>query len=237
MIKSDGSTVPAHGRCYNLNLGNVYAVRKDNRAALAAYERALGILVEGYGEGAPRVAAILDNIAAVQRELGDLDAALRNHREALEIRERVYPENHPEIATSHFGIGACLVNRGDVEAGIAELRAGLAVFEASVGPDHPDTAQAHAALGQALIDSGAAEEGEIHLARAWRLCEAREVGPGTRGEIAWIYAQRLAARGEVERARTLAEVARGDFEALGNRDKVAEIDAWRTTATEGVASE
>jgi len=24
MIKSDGSTVPAHGRCYNLNLGNVY---------------------------------------------------------------------------------------------------------------------------------------------------------------------------------------------------------------------
>lgn len=24
MIKSDGSTVPAHGRCYNLNLGNLY---------------------------------------------------------------------------------------------------------------------------------------------------------------------------------------------------------------------
>ena len=25
MIKSDGSVIPAHGRCYNLNLGNIYS--------------------------------------------------------------------------------------------------------------------------------------------------------------------------------------------------------------------
>jgi tetratricopeptide (TPR) repeat protein/tRNA A-37 threonylcarbamoyl transferase component Bud32 len=229
-----GPRHPDVGDSY-LNLGNVYALRKDNAAALAAYERALGIFAESYGEGTPRVAAILDNIAGVQRDLGDLDAALRNHREALAIRERVLPENHPEIGVSHFGVGACLVNRGDVEAGIAELRAGLAVFEASVGAEHPDTARAHAALGQALIDGGAADEGEIHLARAWKLCEAREVGPGTRGEVAWIYAQRLAERGEVERARSVAEVARGDFAALGSRDKVAEIDAWRAAAADGAA--
>jgi len=24
MIKSDGSVIPAHGRCYNLNIGNIY---------------------------------------------------------------------------------------------------------------------------------------------------------------------------------------------------------------------
>ncbi len=50
--------------------------------------------------------------------------------------------------------------------------------------------------------------------------------------IAWIYAQRLVARGERGRARRLAEIARGDCVAVRDDDKVGEVDAWLASALE-----
>jgi CHAT domain-containing protein/tetratricopeptide (TPR) repeat protein len=79
--------------------------RGESSGALTKYEEVLKSLIESFGPNHVRCAEIYDQIAKVQRTLGNYPAATEAHLKSIEIYETAYGATHETVAWAHHRLG------------------------------------------------------------------------------------------------------------------------------------
>jgi tetratricopeptide (TPR) repeat protein len=122
--------------------------------AKALIERALAIDEAAYGPDHPEVAANLNNLALVLRDLGDPAGVRPLQERALATDEAAYGPDDPDVAAGLNNLAQILQDLGDLAGARPLQERALAIDEAAYGPDHPVVARDLNNLAQILRDLG-----------------------------------------------------------------------------------
>ncbi len=125
--------------------------------AVEMRERALEIYREIWGEQDDNmVAAGLNNLGVMQRELGNYEAAGRRLSEAMEMRRRLHGGGHATVGMSLANLGRLRMLEGRLRESEAFALEGLAICERQLPAGHPALLAAQMAAGGVLAQSGEA---------------------------------------------------------------------------------
>jgi hypothetical protein len=103
----------------------------------------------------------------------------------------------------------------------------LALREKALGPAHPHLAETLVGLGRVALAQRRASEAVSLARRAVGLREDGKSPPAQVAEARFVLAQALwEANEDRTRAVEVAELARDDYQDLGNTSQLAEVDAW-----------
>ncbi len=131
-----------------LSQAGLYLHRCANYAqAVEVLEKALNVAEMVYGAFHPDVAVIVNNLASVLQDRGEVVSAQSYLERALEIAEMSYGPRHPVVASILNNLGGILVSRGDITGGRPLIERALAIIEEIDGHDHPNAATAINNLG------------------------------------------------------------------------------------------
>lgn len=123
-----------------------------------------------YGRNHPEYVTLLDEIAGLAFERGDLITSEQQYYEAIKLGETVLSRNHPDVAQAWNNLGLVLQRLGKKEATTAFRRAAEG-FETVLGGKHPDTATAWHNLANNLLNLGEYAEATslVHRSKAVRV--------------------------------------------------------------------
>lgn len=114
------------------------------------YERALAIVVRGFGEEHPDVAALHHNLGGLEHAARSFAAAEPHARRSVELRRRLLGSEHVSTAEDEAALAPILhALERDGEAREL-LRHAIPILERELGPSHPEVASAWHNLGAAL---------------------------------------------------------------------------------------
>jgi tetratricopeptide (TPR) repeat protein len=129
--------------------------------ALAAYsearqlfERALGLAEKVLGLEHLATAKILNDLAFLLRDEGDVAGARPLFERAMTIYEKVLGPENPNTATCLNNVADILRAQGDLAGARPLQERDLAITEKALGPEHPDTATSLSNLAGLLRDLG-----------------------------------------------------------------------------------
>jgi tetratricopeptide (TPR) repeat protein len=142
------------------------------RDALALGEKTLG-------PDHPDTAAILNNLARLLRDQGDLAGARRLYERALAIHDLIRGHDHPDTAGDLDNLAAVLQDQGDFAAARPLCERALAIREKTLGRDHPDAAGNLNNLAGLLAEQGDFAGARPLFERALAIHE-RALGPDHR---------------------------------------------------------
>jgi serine/threonine protein kinase/tetratricopeptide (TPR) repeat protein len=117
--------------------------------------------------------AVLNNLGALERDVGNYDQARRYHEATLALRLRQLGPDHPYVGVSLGAIGDVLRDIGDYREALAFHRRALGVLEKTAGVDHPSYATGLADVGEDLRRLGRAAESLGYQDRAIKIFQAR----------------------------------------------------------------
>jgi tetratricopeptide (TPR) repeat protein len=127
--------------------------------------------VEGGLEGAD----LLNYLAVIERDVGDLDAAQVTQERAVAMREAIVGD-HFVLAPSLVNLATIQGMRGDYDKAEQATERALAIMQEFLGPEHPDLASALVVLGNLRHLRGRTDEALALFERALRMYEAA-LGP------------------------------------------------------------
>ncbi len=160
----------------------------------------------------PSIAIIQSNLAAVLKDLGELEEARDLLRQALESDQKNFEPGHSSIAIRQSNLAAVLKDLGELEEARDLLRQALESDQKNFKPGHPSIAISQSNLAVVLKDPGELEEARDLLRQALESAQ-KNFEPG-HPSIA-ISQSNLAAvlkgLGELEEARDLAQQAYKTF--------------------------
>ena len=167
------SDVPDTDTAINLReLANVnfyqghYTVAESLNRQVLAMHRML------YGEKHPEVAEDLNNLGAIQNEIGNLHEAETQYRRALAITEQWYGVQHPKAAEDLTSLGRTLIREKKYTDAKPVLERALEIQKAVHGHDHPTVASALNELGNLASVQQEYVEAEARFSEAlqiWRV--------------------------------------------------------------------
>ncbi len=132
---------------FGADSGNVIALtnsieqlqRQGNYAAAIAPSQELVAIAERVlGANHPTVAATLNNLAVMHKELGNFSAAVPLYQRSLAIREQALGANHPDVATSLNNLANLYSDQGNYGEALPLYQRSLAIREHALGANHPD---------------------------------------------------------------------------------------------------
>lgn len=124
-------------------------IRHDYIAALAHYERALKIHLDAKGRLFIGTAYVYNNLATLNRALGDYEKSLEYHQICLEIKKELFPDyTNPTIASSLNNIGVVHQDRKDYQKALDNYNQALEVRLKVLPENHQDQAGSHVNVGQ-----------------------------------------------------------------------------------------
>ena len=134
--------------------------------AKSFYQDALDRSERSYAPGHPSIAARQSNLAAVLKDLGELEEARDLLLKALASDERSFAPGHPLIAIRQANLALVLEDFGELEEARDLLRKALASDERSYAAGHPSIARSQSNLAMVLQDLGELEEARVLLRKA-----------------------------------------------------------------------
>lgn len=208
---------------------DVYAMRHDGASALALGRRVLSTLQKSLPPEHLQIAQTRTNIAEALGLLGRYEEAVAEERRALPTYERVFGPDSEDVGVSNVNIGHALVELGRTVEARRHLARAIAIYDKALPPDAPDRAEPLWRLGQLELVEKRPARALPPLEKALAL-RARDPSPVEMlADVELTLAQALAAAGPSEsdrgRARTLAERARDQWAAAGDKDRAARAAA------------
>ncbi len=204
----------------------------DLEGAIETMEASLRVAMASDDEGSTLVGQALGNLGMLYRQAGDDVAALSAYRRAREALERAKGPNAPEVASVLHNEGRLLADRGDLEEAIARWERAIEIREATNGPMDTKLAFPLSELGQVRLQRGDAKGALVLLRRALELRERAGVAGGDTERTRFLVAKAIVADGgDRAVAGRMAADARKVFEATGQDEDAAEIDAWASEAS------
>lgn len=196
--------------------------------ALVAAREAVVLKTKALGTDHYDVAISHDNVALAQFRLGNTEEAIRTNQLAQEILRRSVGAKHPQYALSLVNRAEFMNAAGRYGAGESAIKEALAIWEVEVEPTHPIVAYGLTALGVSLVEAGHPALAVPYLERALAIREAKDPAPEALGETRFVLARALGANRQTrERAMSLAEKARGDYQkSAATERQMADVDRW-----------
>lgn len=152
------------------NAANVLVVSGDRDTAMQMYRTAEQILAyRGLGKDY-RMAALHNNISALQREMEDFEAAEKSALKSLDIIVGL-PQYRAEMATSLVNLGEVQTRLGKFDEAKETLEAALTIYEMESGDRDPHYATANAALGNLYYYWKKPEQATPYFRKAMDLIE------------------------------------------------------------------
>jgi len=128
-------------------------------------EVALKICEKVYGTEHPNTARVLNNLAGVLRDLGEIEQADRMFARAIAIGEKAMGAGHLLVQRFQSGYALLLLRTGREAEALRVAETALTVHEASNGPDHVWTKDSARRTADALEALGRADEAAALRAR------------------------------------------------------------------------
>jgi Tfp pilus assembly protein PilF len=156
-------------------LGMYLATSVQLVAARTIFERVLTMLEAAYGPDDPEVAKALDNLAAVQAQLGELRDARAKMKRALAVLQEAYGSDDPEVARV---LGNLSIVETELWEELKDARASSehtqTIFQAVYGPDHPEVAKSFIEMGIVQLRMGELREARASLERGLAISDATD---------------------------------------------------------------
>ena len=117
--------------------------------ALAAFEKALASSIDKYETDDPRIAEVIEGIAACYFAKGNYALALEKAEKALAHKLKTLDTNDLAVSDSHYGIGQIQILLGKDKEALVHLERALSIRIEKLEQDDPKVASAHRVLGDA----------------------------------------------------------------------------------------
>ncbi|MCH9686050.1 MAG: serine/threonine-protein kinase [Deltaproteobacteria bacterium] len=167
-LRTAGNRGPALGNLYN-NLGVNRQLQGQLAEAAVAYEQALVIYEESFGDDHPVAGQVLANLGVAQRRLGNAEASRVSLERSIAIISDTMGPDNPALYAPLVNLGNLDVYAGDLATGVPRIERALAILEQARGREDPALAEPLDALGNALAMVGRYHDAAEHYARAARL--------------------------------------------------------------------
>jgi tetratricopeptide (TPR) repeat protein len=109
------------------------------RAGVFAFQQQLKIEQMLFPPESSKIAATLNNLAALYDDQGDYAEALPLHLRSLAIREKVLGAEYPDVATSLNNLAALYEAQDDYAQALPLLERAIRIAEQKLGAEHPLT--------------------------------------------------------------------------------------------------
>jgi tetratricopeptide (TPR) repeat protein len=157
-------------------LANVMCALGRYREAETMLKDALTVAEQTFGWKHGEAANVLNDMAALYREVGGFEKAFRLDRRALAIAQTTLGPDHPTVATILQNLGILEHRRDRLTSAESFARQSLAIREKTIGQDHPHVASSAAVLAGILQAQGKFDEAAALYGRALTIFE-RWFGP------------------------------------------------------------
>ncbi|WP_437965706.1 CHAT domain-containing tetratricopeptide repeat protein [Sorangium sp. So ce260] len=152
------------------------ADHREIDAAVPLVERALALVESAHGPEHPAVAEVLNLLAGMFRNKGDLARTETLARRALAIKEKTLGAEHPEVAALLDNLAVLYTESKDHEKAVSLGRRAVAIKERALGPEAAAVGQSLAVLAGAVDAAGDHDQAEPLYRRALAIQE-RALGP------------------------------------------------------------
>ena len=98
------------------------------------------------GREHPDVAADLNNLAVIYKELGNYEEALITHQRVIAIRLSVLSPNHRDVAISLFNLATLYEEQSNYKEALPLFKQAVSIAENTLGNDDPYTMMFRASL-------------------------------------------------------------------------------------------
>jgi tetratricopeptide (TPR) repeat protein len=115
------------------------------------------------GEGHPRLATAMHNLATLLRDKGDYDEAGVLFRQSLEMRRKLLSDEHPQVGASLHSLAVLLYLKGERNEAEKTQRQAIDTYQKSLKPDHWLIHRCRSHLGKCLIKLKRYREAEEQL--------------------------------------------------------------------------
>ncbi|MCA9707239.1 MAG: tetratricopeptide repeat protein, partial [Myxococcales bacterium] len=139
--------------------------------ALGAHARARAYWQEHEPAG-PSLAAVLDDIGAVEVVLGRPEVAIELHRESLRLKRTSYGEHHPQVASSIRELGSALGHAHRWSEALEQFERALTIEREARGERTQYVAALLDDIGRVLRNTDRLDEAIEHHRRALEIWEA-----------------------------------------------------------------
>ena len=206
---------------------DAYAMKHDGASALALGRRVLALLQKSLPPEHLQIAQTHTNLAEALGELGRYDEAIAEERLALPTYERVFGPESENVGVSNTNIGYALLQLRRYDEAKKHLVRAVAIYEKTLAPDCPDLAEPMLRLGQLELAQHRPREAVRWLERALPLRQKDRDPTEMLADVELELARALGGvrRGD-PRARALAEKARDEWAAAGERTRAQSASAW-----------
>ena len=140
------------GDAYN-NLGLIYPAERSEESLLQ-YERAYEIYQQNFGMSHPKVALALNNMAIIQRRLGNYLDASEKFEQSMEVWDGLYEGDHPNKAFVYLNIGLVYKEQEQLELALEYYDLALTMYQRLLGDRHPEIANVLTSIGSVLLQKG-----------------------------------------------------------------------------------
>lgn len=200
--------------------------------ALLLYKQALSINKTLDKEENEDTAGILNNIAQVQEQLGNLSPARLQFKRALKIYEKVLGSDHPYTATSLINLGRVLQRQRSFGEARKCFDRAIAIDRKRFGPNHPEVATDLSNLGGLLYDEGDYAGARKILESAVNICQqALGAGHPNTNDARRQLAVVMMADDRPNEALALVQRALGFHDEVLGRDHPRTKDSARVAAS------
>jgi tetratricopeptide (TPR) repeat protein len=206
---------------------DAYAMKHDGASALALGQRVLALLQKSLPPEHLTIAQTHTNLAEALSLLGRYDEALAEERLALPTYERVFGEKSVNVGVSHTNLGYALLQLRRYDEARQHLSRAVAIYDKVLPPDAPDVAEPLLRLGQLELQQRRPREAVRYLERALPLRQKDRDPAEMLADIELELARGLyGVKRDDARARTLAERARDQWAAAGERTRAQSASSW-----------
>ncbi len=183
------------------DLSKVYTREQQWVLAKQTWERALEIDRRVLGDDHPRVAFLLENLAIVAQNMGELKQAEALYLDSLGREERAYGDRHPETALVKGNYGLLLQREGRLAEAEPLLRSVLDTRLSLLGPDHYMVGYSRVSLAMLLHDKGDLPGAESQFRQALAIYDkSLPDNHQYRASLLTYFARLLVDRGKIDEA-------------------------------------
>lgn len=193
------------------NLGCVLLNQGHYKESMAAFRKALSILINTLGTNHPQVASPLRRLGVLYEFENDFTQAAIFYKKALAIAKESFGPEHPDVALSLNNLGVVCRKKGDSAQALKFYQDALSILRRSLGEDHaqlPRIAVDLSNLGDLNRDRGDYQEAIGYYQRA-RVIFEKSFGPDD-VRLTWLFAgmgEAYMMQGKYAKAQTLLQRA------------------------------
>jgi tetratricopeptide (TPR) repeat protein len=209
------------------NIGCMYNVHGDFRAAVATLKEALALKEKVLGPDHPDVGISEANLGISLQAMSRNEEALAHIDRSIALIKRGLGSGHPDLAAQTSNRGEVLNALGRYEDARQSFEQARSIWERELGPENLDLGYPLTGMGLSYLAEGNASSAIAPLERAFRIRMAQEKDPTKRAETSFALARALwGAHGAQTRSHLLAAGAKTDYAKVSAKTELVPVDAW-----------